>query len=54
MLEFVFDGVDGARIEQVAQLLLAEELGEELAVEGEGGGATLGVRLIASYMYVAT
>ena len=46
-LQVGLDRLQGTRIDQVAQLLLAEQLAQQVAVEGERGGAPLGVRRVA-------
>ena len=46
-LEVVFDLSQGAWIDELAQLLLAEQLAQQLAVERQGCGPPLGVRRVA-------
>ena len=41
---------EGIGIEQLPQLLLAEQLPEQVAIEGKGPGPALGERRIAPYM----
>jgi len=41
-----FDVLDGLGVEQVSELLLAEQLAEQVAVERERLGATLGGRRV--------
>ena len=47
VLEGVLDVGERDRVDQLAELLLAEQLAEQVAVEGERGGAALGVRRVA-------
>ena len=46
-LQVGLDLLERARVDQVAQLLLAEQLAQQLAVERERGRAALGVRRVA-------
>ena len=46
-LQVGLDGLQRARVDQLAQLLLAEQLAQQLAVQRERGGASLGVGLVA-------
>ena len=47
VLEVVFDAGERAGVDQLAQLLGAEQLAQQLAVERQGGGAALGVGGVA-------
>ena len=46
-LEVGLERLERAGVDQLAQLLLAEQLAQQLAVERERGGAALGVRRVA-------
>jgi hypothetical protein len=46
VLQVFFDAQQGAGVDQLAQLLLAEQLAQQVAVEREGGGAALGARRV--------
>ena len=46
-LQVGLDGLQRARVDQLAQLLLAEQLAQQLAVQRQRGGAALGVGLVA-------
>ena len=47
MLQLVFHALERAGVDQLAQLLLAEQLAQQVAVERERGGAALGVGGVA-------
>ena len=47
VLEVVVDGVERVGVDQLAQLLLPEQLAQQVAVERQRGGAALGVRRVA-------
>ncbi len=47
VLEVVFDPTQGVGVDQLAQLLLAEQLAQQVAVERQGGGSALGARGVA-------
>ncbi len=46
-LQLELDRCDRLRVEQLAKILAAEQLGEQVAVEGQGLGAALGQWLVA-------
>ena len=46
-LQVVFDALERSRVDQLAQLLLAEQLAQQVAVERQRGGAALGVGRVA-------
>ena len=46
-LQVRLDGLQRARVDQLAQLLLAEQLAQQLAIQRQRGGAPLGVGLVA-------
>ncbi len=46
-LQVVLDLGQGGRVDQIAELLLTQQLAQQVAVEREGGRATLGVRRVA-------
>ena len=47
MLKVVFDPLERSRVDQLAQLLLAEQLTQQVAVERQRGGPALGVGRVA-------
>ncbi len=47
VLQVVFDARERARVDQLAQLLLAEQLAQQIAVERQRGGTALGVGRVA-------
>ena len=46
-LQVLLDAGEGAGIDQVAELLLAQQLAQQVAVERQRGGAALRVRRVA-------
>ena len=47
VLQVGLDLLERARVDQVAQLLLAQQLAQQVAVQRQGGGAALGVGRVA-------
>ena len=54
VLQVGLDLIQRAGVDQLAQLLLAEQLAQQVAVERQRRRAALGVGRSPSYMYVAT
>ncbi len=47
VLQIVFDALQGTGVDQLTQLLLAQQLAQQIPVERQRGGLALGVRRVA-------